>query len=96
MSYLRYAWSHKYVDGKSKDYVFSHCAGGIEDYGSLTDEGLVELLCEAIDDHYKDEGFKSYLMKKVAERLKVKLREKPLTDEEIYDEMIKDCRSVKR
>jgi len=88
MSYLRYGWPLKYVEAESEDYVYvtGYKKEYVEDYGGISDNGLVELCCKAIDEYYKDDPtFKEYLMKKLAKRLKVKLRKRPLTDDEIWD-----------
>jgi len=88
MSYLRFGWPLKYVKANSEDYVYvtGYEKEYVEDYGGISDKGLVELCCKAIDEYYKDDPtFKEYLMKKLAKRLKVKLRKRPLTDDEIWD-----------
>lgn len=88
MSYLRYSWALSYVEGDSDDYIFNHAGGFIEDYGGISDTGLVELLCRAIDEYYEDDKLmQEYIKNKLAERLKVKLREKPLTTEELFKDM---------
>ena len=104
MSYLRAGSIFKYVEGESKDYVFpeSYKKGKktiyhIVDYGSITNEGLVELffihveafdsLCPEFDNTLTD-----YLLKKLAEKLKVKLRKKPLTNEQVLKLMLKKCK----
>ena len=94
MSYLRWFEPLRYVDADSIDYVYgTYDEKGnvyIQDYGGLSDEGLVELCCRAINEYWKkDPEFKEYLMKKLAKRLKVKLRKKPLTDEEILNELLR-------
>jgi hypothetical protein len=80
MSYIRAGYPLVYVDGVSEDYVFPHTDGDIEDYGKVTDKGMIELLFR----HWKteDHEFKDYLLRKVAARLNVRLRGKPLTKEE--------------
>ena len=89
MSYIRGGYPLVYVEGNSEDYVFPSAVpdgrGGyktshIEDYGKITDSGLVELLFG----YWKtdDNLFKEHLLKRLAERLGVKLRKKPLTDKE--------------
>jgi len=93
MSYLRQSDALKYVDSESKDYVYETVDADykryIEDHGGISNEGLVELCCEAIDSYYKKKPIKKYLMKKLAERLNVKLRARPLTDEELFEEFFK-------
>lgn len=50
----------------------------IEDYGSISNESIVELIWR----HWEteDKEFKEYMLKNLAKRLNVKLRKKPLTD----------------
>jgi hypothetical protein len=81
MSYIRSAMPLKYVEGNSEDYVFPDYRGFIEDYGKISDKGLIELLFT----YWKtdDKLFKNHLLKRLAERLNVKLREKPLIDDEV-------------
>ena len=96
MSYLRWAWSHKYVNGKSNDYIFEDGRiGYIEDYGDITNEGLTELLCRCIVNSYgKKSLITKYLMKKLSKRLNVKLRKEPLTDKQIFDIMMKEVKKM--
>ena len=90
MSYLR--WSvGKYVKGICNDYVFCCVAGKglpdfIEDYGKITDEGLVELIARLLMLEPNDSLLRQHLVKRLAERLKVKMRETPLTDKELWAE----------
>jgi hypothetical protein len=86
---MRCGWDLKWVEGISKDYIFpTEDDNGkvfIEDYGSISDEGFIELLIKEWDT--EDKLFKYHLIKRLAERLNVKLREKPLSDEVIFDNM---------
>lgn len=82
MSYIRAAHPHIYVEGTSDDYVFPYRDGNgeirIEDYAKgLTKEGLCEILCRVIDMHFKHPAEKKYFMQHLADKLGVKLREKP-------------------
>ncbi len=74
MSYLRAGYPLKYVEGDSEDYVFPDYMGFIEDYGKISDKGFIELLFR----HWKtdDKLFKEHLLKRLAERLNVRLRNK--------------------
>lgn len=92
MSYIRNGYPLTYVDGISEDYIFpsaepdgkgGYTTGYIEDYGSIKDNTIIEVLYR----HWKtdDEEFKDYLLKRLAERLNVKLREKPLTFDEFLE-----------
>jgi hypothetical protein len=83
MSYIRAGWPMKYVKGISKDYVFPDTSGYIEDYDRITDDGLVELIC--LYWRTDDELFKNHVMKRLADRLGVKLRKKPLDDEKVME-----------
>lgn len=83
MSYIRASWPMKYVKGISKDYVFPDESGYIEDYDRITDNGLVELIY--IYWRTDDEPFKQYIMKRLADRLGVKLRKIPLDDKKVMD-----------
>ena len=101
MTYIRSGWEMKYVEGESKDYVFPAGEYGefiIEDYGGISNEGLCEILCRIIDRHFdiymgtdikrfNPQVEKEYFMKQLAQKLNVKLRGKPLTDDEILERM---------
>jgi len=89
MSYIRASYPLRYVDGISNDYVF--CSDEyIEDYGKISNEGLIEILSERwITD---DDLLKNYILQKLAKRLNVKLREKPLTVDEWWNLVKKDIR----
>lgn len=93
MSFIRAAWALIYVDGDSHDYVFSS-GDKIVDYGNISNEGLVEILCRFIDNQKDMEPFeKRYFMEKLASRLKVKLRPRPLTQEEWYIDVQKKLKA---
>lgn len=95
MSYLRAAWSHNYVKGRSDDYIYDD-GKQIVDYGDITNEGLVEILCHCIDNYYeKDEVLiKKYLKKKLAKRLNVELRKKKLSDKVVLERMHKSSEKL--
>lgn len=82
MSYIRAAWEHTYVDGHSTDYVFS-TGDYIEDYGNISKEGIIELLF--LHWETKDVMFKNHILKKLAKMLNVKLRDIPLTFEQVVE-----------
>ena len=90
MSFLRYGYPLIYVKGESEDYIFPTIAGKkdiIEDYGDISNSGLVEILCRAIDEYYsggpyREEVMGTYLKQKLASKLKVELRKTPLTIEQ--------------
>lgn len=99
MSYLRSGWPHRFVMGDSVDYVFvttkdykSHDGKKkkIEDYNSVSDEGLVEMLFWQWETD--DKLFKDYFMIRLAERLNVKLRKEPLTVKEQLKIMAKNVK----
>lgn len=91
MSYIRAVSVYRFVDGTSRDYIFpsykkvkSKTKYYIEDYGKISNETLVELVARYGLFQDEEFGFKDYIIKKLAERLNVKLRKKPLNiDEEI-------------
>jgi len=100
MSYLRVGSIFKYVEGESKDYVFpeSYKKGKktiyhIVDYGSITNELFFRHI-EAFDSLCPefDNTLTEYLLKRLAEKLKVKLRKKPLTEKQILKLMLKKCK----
>jgi hypothetical protein len=88
------------VEANSDDYIFESSGAKdksgkrkpyIEDYGRISDNGLTELCCRAIDGYYGDgrnELFKNYLMKKLANRLGVTLRKKPLTENQVINRIL--------
>ena len=84
MSYMRIGYPNKYVDGESKDYIYSD-GEQIVDYGCLDDSSIVEILCRFLDDYLqKDRLFYDYITKNLASRLDVKLRDKSLSTEEWF------------
>lgn len=95
MSYIRAAWPLKYVKGFSADYVFATGIGDketwyIEDYGSISDSGIVELLFSYWQT--EDTLFKEHLLRRLADRLGVELRDRPLEWNEIDHGMNERCR----
>ena len=97
MSYIRATSIYRYVDEENPgDYIF--CSVGdpdyIEDYGNCSDSTLVEFFAQILTNE-TDVLFAEYLMRKLADRLQVKLRPKPLTIEEedrLYEEQSKRFR----
>ena len=92
MSYIRAGWDLRWVKGISKDYVW--CGQNdktgkyyIEDYGKISDTGFIELLM----DYWETDNklFKQHLIKRLADRLGVKLRKKPMSDKEMFRRMSK-------
>ena len=84
MSYIRYGSKYLYVEGESDNYIYpSTDTKGkiyIEDYNSISDNTLVELIIQYLDCDYRE--FKEYLAKKLADKLSVKLREQVFKVEE--------------
>jgi len=76
MAWLRYGSKLGYVEGTSENYVYSSVGDFMEDYGEpISDPGLANMLCGLIEDHPDLENYeKIYFMKKLCERLNVKLR----------------------
>lgn len=89
MSYIRCGYPLRYVKGNSEDYIFLS-PDGIEDYGSISDSGFVELLFRHWDVAKVDEEFKNHLLKRLAKRLEVQLREKPLTEKQWLKQSIEE------
>lgn len=79
MSYIRNGSPLKYVEGESTDYVYS-TGEEIEDYGSISNETIVELLFRFGEN--SDDLIMSQMAKRLAENLNIKLRKKPLTFEQ--------------
>ena len=102
MSYLRYGPVFKYVSGESKDYIFRSAASTedkdwMEDYGTIHDESLVELIAQALledDTAVEREIFlNTYLVRKLADRLDVKMRDKYLSQDQqmkLYFKRVKE------
>lgn len=99
MSYIRASGPYTYVDeDECVDYVYCSVGGKdypeyIEDYGSITDNGMIELLCENWIVDKDEEIFKTHLIKRLAERLGVKLRNPPLTSKKwakIFEKQMED------
>lgn len=97
---MRCGYPLTYVEGKSKDYIYKRAVSdgkggiksdGIEDYGSISDSGIVEVLFE--NWQTDDVMFKDYLLRRLADRLGVKLRKKPLTEKQwlkLLEKWVKD------
>lgn len=108
MSYLRYGSVFKFVDGISKDYVFpSEYKKGkklipyIEDYGEMSNEAIIEIMLgyfEAKDNLSPElnEVLKQHILKRLAENLKIKLRQKPLTLKQEIELTIKEHNKFKK
>lgn len=92
MSYIRGSSVYRYVDGISEDYIFPTEYKKkifIEDYGKISNETIIELLYRYFETEDKF-GLKDYLLKKLAKRLRVKLRKNPLTVDQEIDITIKN------
>ena len=82
MSYVRPGVPYVYVDGENEDYIFL-CdllnKKYIEDYGKISKESIVDIIFnEWKTTTENDKILKKYMLKKLAEQLKVKIRKKPL------------------
>lgn len=89
----------EFVDGISSDYVFgtedSTGRKKIEDYGDISNEGIIEILCKIWEP--KDEWdalLKKRIIELLAERLKVKLRKKPLSSDQMFNRIMKRCNKI--
>lgn len=67
----------------------------IEDYGSISNEAIIEIFAKRYCENHKDTLLNEYMLKNLAEKLNVKLRDKPLTWEEQYDLMAKSMNEYK-
>jgi len=68
----------------------------IEDYGHITNNGIVEMLFRNWNPEDKyDKVFKKHLLKILAKRLKVRLRKKPLTVDQAFEIMDKRVKRFK-
>jgi len=94
MSYIRAGSPLKYVKGESEDYIWPYDNDYIEDYGKISDKGFIELLFR----YWKpdDKRFKEHFIKRLAERLNVKLRKKPLTDDEEMELIWKSLMEIRK
>jgi len=81
-SYIKTGEPYIYVNGESDDYIFL-CDGltkkYIEDYGKISKETLFDLIFVVNWEVGEGKILKEYLLKKLAEKLKIKLRKKPLS-----------------
>ena len=88
MSYIRIGYPLIFVKGESEDYIFESLDDNdepyVHDYGSCENSTLVELACKSIEEMYGKKPIARYLMKKLADRLGIKLRKKPLTEKEWF------------
>lgn len=81
MSYIRAGYPLEYVHGISEDYVYPTSEGQdgteyIEDYGSISNNGIIEILCRHWQTGNKyDELLKWKIIKYLAEKLHVPLKE---------------------
>lgn len=82
MSYLRINSPYVYVEGFSEDYVYEtgRKESCIQDYGSISNKSIVELLLRFGNEN--DDLILLQMGKRLAENLNIKLRKKPLTDEQ--------------
>ena len=84
MSFIRYSSDYEYVEGGSDDYIFlTDDKDGneyVEDYGHIRKNTMVELIAHLLftdcqRESCEDATYKKYLVQKLAEKLKVNLRE---------------------
>ena len=95
MSYLRASWEHKFVEGDSKDYVYANSNPEyVEDYGDITNEGFVEIFANRFSSG--DKLLDEYMLRKLAKKLKVKLRKKPLTNKQILERQEKKVKKLSK
>ena len=99
MSYIRASYPLKYVkNDNGSDYVFHSVGDFIQDYGKISDDGIVELLFRNWKTKDDDELlFKEHILKRLADRLGVELRKKPLTpkqEDKIHEKRMKAWRKT--
>jgi len=98
MSYIRMGSPYKYLEGfSSNDYVFPTKYKGkefIEDYGSISNETIVELLLRFGDQ--RDDLILTQMGIRLAENLNIKLRKKPLTDKQLSKKYFKEIKKTKK
>lgn len=97
MSYIRGGTVYQYVEGDSKDYIFS-TGDEIVDYDHITNETLIEFLAKIINDNWciNDKVLHNYLITHLAVRLNVKLRKQPISEEEAFKLQSKDFEEWKK
>ena len=102
MSYIRFAYGLHHVKGASDSYIISTSDSKgkcyINSYG-LGDLGMAELICDAIDDRWKDDPlFADWFKKRVAKRLGVELREKKISFDQSLEilERKRDAKTLKK
>jgi len=102
MSFTRFAWAREYTKGDSNLYAYwdseSDKIAIISTYGdeitTLIDrEDFFELIVSALE--YAGIKLSREQLEKLAKSLEVELREKPLTWEELIEDMEKKCRERK-
>jgi 5'-3' exonuclease len=84
---------YKYVDGISGDYVFpakykdgDSLNDYIEDYGGISNETIVELLFQFSECNEDLSLIFAQMALRLSKNLNIKLRKKPLTDKEWFEE----------
>jgi len=93
MSYMRIGHPMKYVEGESRDYIFS-TGEDIEDYGSMENESIIEILF-SLSENNKEGLILKHMAKRLAENLNIKLRKKLLTfEQQINYEKLKENKNV--
>jgi len=85
MSYQRWGYKLSYFkNGKSENYVYCHCDGYVEDYGSKykDNKSLIELLGTIIEQETQDPKYAWKMVKILAKKLGVDkdLRKEPTDD----------------
>lgn len=106
MSYLRFGSTNRFVVGTSGSYIIgtSDMKGRdvIHSFGH-DNAGLVELFAKkftCVEDDKPNSNwnklFKKWMLKELARALDVKLRKKPLTEEEAFEEDMKNLKAFER
>ena len=96
MSFTRFAWARKYCKGSSdlysyvsKDGVIIHTCDNV-----IKPEDFLEMVISCL--RQADVKMSSKNIKKLADYLKVELRNKPLTPVELYTDMTKKSEEIRK
>lgn len=103
---MRTGWPLKYFKGETQNYVFPYSYKNkkgetiieVEDYGDQYEDNasFIELIGKIIIRETGDKEYGIKIMKILAKKLKVPMRKKPLTTEQIFDEMEKLMKKFKK
>jgi len=98
MSYTRFAWARRYTKGDSNLYTYWDSNSNkimlhsVQGDALIDREDFFELIVSVLK--HAEINLNKKQLKKLADYLEVELREKPLTFEELWKDMIKKCEKV--